>query len=407
MILPIILLLMIFIGIIVPHYKFIQYMYLCVIIITFTTFFIWPDNSFDLYRNYMITDKLASLDIFSFFSAKNSFVNAEEIVSTAAEQYRKSYPIYSFFSWLIGAGKFYQLLPASITFLTYFWGIKRIADNLKNGTSTYIAALLSFFLTLITYNYLFIVSNLRYPFVGAMFAYLTYEEIVLKQHRKLCCFFYCCLPFIHSIGFLFLAFRILLFIYNKYTKVFILLLILFSNYLLLPISRFFLKYTSGVVWVALDKYVRYNEIRSNAGTSHVSLKLSIIYILIFILILFFSKAISRSYGKYTDLIFIYIVFAFSALNQSDLFNRIEFVLLPSVIPVLQKIISIYTCENKYFNWKKNKILIGKSIIASFLIVTVINFVIACNKDYVKLSPYMSMDNFMNNGTLEDSYWNEE
>lgn len=404
MLMPVILLGMIIGGTLIPKYKFRGYMYVCVAFIAFTTFFIWPDNSFDLYRHYIIVDELRKLDIFQILHLNEFY---ETLIRREAIQYMASYPLYGLFSWSVGITKIYQLLPVLITFIVYFCGMKRIAELEKNSGQKHFSAVLCFGLILASYNYLFIISNLRHPLVGALFSYLAYEELVLHKHTVCCWVGYMCLPLIHSIGFLFIGIRVLLFFINKYTKWIIILGLMLSNHIIPIIASYVIKYVHGIIWIALDKYLRYTIYRSNTGESHVSRKLFILYLAILSIVLLFQKDLSEKYHKYCELIICSIAFAFSMTNQSELFNRMEFVILPLFFPVLQEIISTYGgYQILSVNIKRKKARIYQVTMLCLLAIITLKFGISCKKDFVILSPYISIDNFMTTGNLEEP-WNHE
>ena len=76
---------------------------------------------------------------------------------------------------------------------------------------------------------------------------------------------------------------------------------------------------------------------------HVSTKLTILYIAILVIVLFFLHSrIKEKYKTYCELIIICIVLTFSMTGQSELFNRMEFVLIPVVIPVIQELVSEFS-----------------------------------------------------------------
>ena len=103
------------------------------------------------------------------------------------------------------------------------------------------------------------------------------------------------MPLIHSIGFLLLCIRILLLFYNRWTKYLILLCLFFSNVIFLPIAKILTRFSGGIIWIAADKYLRYITDRKNVGGMHVSTKLTILYIAILVIVLFFCiHALKRS-----------------------------------------------------------------------------------------------------------------
>lgn len=139
-----------------------------------------------------------------------------------------------------------------------------------------------------------------------------------------------------------------------------------------------------------------------------STKLTILYIAILVIVLFFLHSrIKEKYKTYCELIIICIVLTFSMTGQSELFNRMEFVLIPVVIPVIQELVS----EFSGFRFLSAKARLKGARcyqlgMAFFVTILVLNFGIACKKNYSVLSPYLSINNFMNNGDMEDP-WNHE
>ena len=407
MIIVIVMLFLLLISFFIPKHKFHYYMYISIGIITFFPFFIWPDNRFDLYRHILIMDEYHNLDLFQFVNA-DKVLSQDTISGLAAASNVHSYPIYSFAMYLISKIKIYQLLPVIISFIIYVLAIKRIIYIDKNESTRYMASIICFFIVLLSYNYLFIISNLRHPLVGAIFAYTAYEELVTQKNKRLCWLVYVLMPLIHSIGFLLLCIRILLLFYNRWTKYLILLCLFFSNVIFLPIAKILTRFSSGIIWIAADKYLRYITDRKNVGGMHVSTKLTILYIAILVIVLFFLHSrIKEKYKTYCELIIICIVLTFSMTGQSELFNRMEFVLIPVVIPVIQELVS----EFSGFGFLSAKARLKGARcyqlgMAFFVAILVLNFGIACKKNYSVLSPYLSINNFMNNGDMEDP-WNHE
>lgn len=401
MLIPFFILVISFLSLFVSPHKFKHYMYISAASIAFFVFFIWPDNGFDLYRNLLIVNDMGKLNVFQLLHIDS--LPLGELLPESL-QYLESYPLYSFISWIAAKSGIYQLLPACITFIVYFLAVRRIGEISKKTNQKHFATIICFFLTLISYNYLFIISNLRYPLVGALFSYAFYNDVVEQKGKLVCYFIYIILPLIHSIGFLFIALRLMLIFYNRYTKWPIIISLLGANYIFPPIAHMILPHTSGILNMAIEKYIRYTSFRQNIGGMHVSTKLAILYLIILFIVFVFEKQLSFQYYKYCGLIICTIMFAFSMTNQSDIFNRMEFILLPLGIPIAQELISQYGgYEVFHTNFNLKKARIYQLSVLCFFMVIAMNFFIACKKDYMILEPYTSIDYFMQNGNLEDPW----
>ena len=385
----------------IPKYKLYTYINFAIIVLAFTLFFFWPDNTYDLYRHFLTLKRYSELSFFQIINIEPRNLG-KELADVAVSGYIKNYPIFSTLSWIISKIGLYQLLPVSVVWMTYYLAVKRLKFvALKNqDTSKIIISIWG--LILLSYNFVFISSNLRQPLASSIFAYAVYEEFVNKKNKMECYIIYILPCFIHSIGYLFLGMRLIFQFYNQYTKWIIYLGLLFSNKILFFVCSYVEKTNDGPLAIAADKFLRYSLYRNNNGVSHISYKLLALYSILFIIILLFQSISKKSsqYEKYSKFIICNFLFTFAMTNQSEIFNRFEFLILPLILPIIHELISEWT-GHKLFSIKtfSKKARFFQIVLVGFSLIILLNFGIASYKNYAKTTSHFSIENFMQNGDL--------
>ncbi|WP_294143623.1 hypothetical protein [uncultured Clostridium sp.] len=378
------------------------YMYIAIFALAGLALFMWPDNKYDLYRHYLTLEKYRTLNFSQVLNLTERSVGTT-ITEQAVDNYISAYPVYSTFAWFISKIGIYQLLPFLTIFIIYILPVYRIQEIAKKRRYFSRVTAILFILMLLSNNYFFMLSNIRQPLASAIFAFVLYEDLVNKRNKLFCFVAYIMVCFIHSSGYMFLGLRIVLLFYNQYTRYIIYPGIFVSHTILTIACKRVMMWGSGMLAVAAGKYIRYTTGRANIDGSHVSYKLLIMYLIVFFVVVFFVKMSSQAvlYNRYASYIFLCITFCMTMTGQSEIFNRFEFLIVPLALPLIQELLHEYS-GYKIFGIR-NGVKHGKSyllIYAIFIAVICINFGIACVKDYRIMTPYYSVFNYMNNGTLD-------
>lgn len=386
----------------VPYRKRFMYLYLSVIVLAFFAFFMWPDNDYDLYRHYLTLNKYKTLSLQQVLNIAERYVGTGTI-EWNVNSYINAYPVYSLYAWIISKIGLYQLLPFLTIVIVYGLAVYRIRSVAIQTQNYGRSVVISYIFVLICYNYVFVTSNIRQPLSNAIFAFALYEELVNRKNKAGCFVIYFMACFIHSSAYMFLGLRILLIFYNKRTRYIILPTLLTANHILPIICSELLKVRIRSISMVAEKYLNYTVMRANADGKHVSYKLMIMYIMILLVLLVFTYGSARykHYKKYCTIIMLSIFFVLSMTNQSDIFNRFEFFVIPLIIPIVQELLSEYSGQRIFsakINGKKCRYYLLMIAVFSFIAVT--NWGIACIKSYSTSTQYYSICNFMHNGSFD-------
>lgn len=387
---------------IVPYRKRFMYLYLSVFLLAFLAFFMWPDNDYDLYRHYLTLNKYKTLNLQQVLNIAERSVGTGTI-EWNVNSYINAYPVYSLYAWLISKIGLYQLLPFLTIVTVYGLAVYRIRTVAIQTQNYGRSVVISYIFVLICYNYIFVTSNIRQPLSNAIFAFALYEELVNKRNKAGCFVIYILACFIHSSAYMFLALRILLIFYHKSTRFVIITTLLTANHILPTLCNQLLKVRIRTLSMVAEKYLNYTVMRANANGKHVSYKLLIMYIMILLLLLLFTYGSTcyKHYKKYCTIIMLSIFFVLSMTNQSDIFNRFEFFVIPLIIPIVQELLCEYSGQRIFsakISEKKYKYYILMIAVFSFIAVT--NWGIACIKSYSTSTHYYSICNFMHNGSFD-------
>lgn len=202
-----------------------RYIFFCVTTLSITAFFFNPIKAWELKGNY--TDLYRFYQDLYFFRNYSYFGN--ELL------FKTDYSLIPVIRWLI---KFVAithingLLPFISSMLSYgIFGFVIYKVSEKYEVDSKKTALI-FFIFISLINYKITITNIRMP-IGMSIMFLTYYNDIFKNKRLSLCllgYIICCC--IHSVFYLFVIFRILLFLFNKYSiKILYFLLVISSMFL--------------------------------------------------------------------------------------------------------------------------------------------------------------------------------
>ena len=184
-------------------------------------------------------------------------------------------------------------------------------------------------------------SGIRNMMAVCIFHVVLFCELVEKKNRLICWSVYigCCL--IHSQVIIFLGLRCLLFLYNKFTKTIMKIILFFSLSVFTIISGDILNlfgnntFLGNIISRALYLFDLYNE----SGTQYYSdgyLKLCLfLYVVMFIVCVYsysrLNKTEQKKWSRYYDYMVILMIVTISSYSYTDLFTRFNSLVTPMFV----------------------------------------------------------------------------
>ena len=320
------------------------FLFVCLILSGIAFFFQPPDN-FDLYRHYQTLDNFRAN---GWTAVKNIY-----FFSTA--------PVYALYFYFISILPMNGFLPAITVFITYYLTFSLIYKiSLKYKVSKK-NTMMVFIFVIFGLDYLSAISGVRNILAFSIFAYCLYYDLVEEKNRILCFIVYGMMCLLHNSCVILLGFRIVMFLYNKYTKrIFQIVFFLWGifvpfivkvldsipNYYLNQISEKIKTYFVGMMF--------------NANLTLFNLGMSILILVIVVA----YKNIDEHYSKHTDYLILAVLFTIGSVKQYDVFIRMgSFLVLSSPYYILrflnhEKI----SCDKNLLKIKNLNIIVNIGII---------------------------------------------
>ncbi|PGT89046.1 EpsG family protein [Bacillus sp. AFS040349] len=184
-----------------PREKLNYYFLLISFILAIIGFFVVPNNTMDLYKHYQVLEAIR--------------ISGIEVVSN--HNYYDSLPIFRIYFYLISFLQYNGFLPAITVFITYALTFKTIYKLGIRYNVSKLGMLLAMLFFVGTFNYLGLLSGIRNMLAFSVFAYFLYIDLVEKKNSLFCWLIYILLCFFHSSTVVLVLFRLLLYLYNKFT----------------------------------------------------------------------------------------------------------------------------------------------------------------------------------------------
>lgn len=394
-------------SLIIPKKNLTQYLIVAVVMISSLFFFLWPDNAYDLYRYYLMLKHYDELSFLQAIGLKSNNLGST-ITELSVRGYVINYKVYSLFAWLISKIGLYQLLGVISCAIVYGLMCKQIINLYTNEKMRRATVVITMIFCLLCYNVINL-SMIRQALAYAVFGYVLYWDLVEQRNKVGCFIIYILLCFVHSSGIMFLGFRLLIIVYKKVSALPI-IIGFFLIYTAIPIvENLLVKLKLSFLREFLVKMVHYLVDRVVLEEQHVSLKATMLYIFLFLVLLYFMRY-SRRKKEYKDYsVFIIFIFAFCIpmVRQADIFNRFQLFLPIVFIPILMELLEeflgnkIISIKIKQHNFQP---YLGMGIILLGCVVIVTFFVATCNDSYFRAQECISLENFMKNGDMSASAW---
>lgn len=183
---------------------------LCLAIIAYRVI---PPSNQDLYRHFLLMDRLSHYSLIDMFSTKvntyNPYLFSQNLVF-----------------YIIAKTGDYNILPAVSAFFTYICIIYMITDysNRINASSIYTCIVLIFIC--FTLPFTSVISGIRYYWSVAFVLFAFYREYIENKRNILTYFIYLFAVFMHIAVLLHIAFRVLLLVYKSKRKLIINILLI-------------------------------------------------------------------------------------------------------------------------------------------------------------------------------------
>lgn len=397
-------------SLVIPKKNLIQYLIVAVVMISSLFFFFWPDNAYDLYRYYLMLKHYDTLSFLQAIGLKDNTLGST-LTELSVRGYVINYKVYSLFAWLISKVGLYQLLGVISCAIVYGLMCKQIINLYTNEKMRKATVIITMIFCLLCYNVINL-SLIRQALAYAVFAYVLYWDMV-KQENKIGCFIvYILLCLVHSTGIMLLGFRLLIIVYKKISAVPI-IIGFFLVYSAIPIvENLLVKYKLSFLREFLVKIVHYLVDRAVLDEQHVSLKATMLYIFLFLVLLYFMRYSRRKkeYKEYSVFIIFILAFCIPMVQQADIFNRFQLFLPIVFIPIIMELLEeflgnkIISIKIKQHNFQPY-FGIGLMLLGCVVIVTY--FIGTCNDSYLRAQEFFSLDNFMRNGNMYGpAYWKQ-
>ncbi len=348
-----------------------------VILLCSIFFFYTPNRAEDLYRYYQV---MASVRPDS------------NITTLLVDTYMQETPLFLIYAKILSIFP-NNVLPFVTGVISFFLYIKLLKkafsenDAYSEGYRWQIVMCLIVLLFLIRF---LDVTSIRNILATAIFSVAIYDDLV--EHKKRSIALYIITVLIHSAALMYLLIRIVLWLYGRYNKIVVLVLMLAASTLIINFSdrlaQIFL--WSPAIQSLFSRLMHYmNNGSGMVLNERYRLLYAVMYIFILAIALCYEKGfdVDKKYGKLTDFMVLLTAFTFSFINHRELFNRNRMVLIPIGLfffaQLLKQIsgsrmgsVILYNNSNK-----KNYYYMGSSLVYLFFAFSVAYFVLVTRSDY--------------------------
>lgn len=288
-----------------------------------------PNNRMDLYRHYNMLEMCRQYG-FDYIINSNDY---------------KNLPIAAIYMYVISMFKLNGFLPFITAYIVYKLSLNLVYYSGIRYNISRKSMLLTAYFFIGTSNYMGIISGIRNPLAITIFIYLLYWEIIERRYVKFCWIGYILVCFVHLSVFILLFFRILLLVYNRYSK-FLIKILIFGWSLFLPSILKIANYFNNIPIVnyIISKVNSY-DIREANAVADVKVY-TIVYSTLLITCIFIAFTYYKKYRKseknkqivkYFNMFIIFSLFVIGSISQYHLFVRMNRALALMSIPILNYI----------------------------------------------------------------------
>lgn len=283
------------------------YFFIVALIMSIISFHFDPPTDFDLYRHY---ENLENFRTYGW-----DFANSTRIFN--------SLPVYAIYFYLISLLPLNGFLPGITVFITYyllFCLIYKISKYCCNVSKIYI--MMTFIFVMFATNYVYVVSSIRNLLALSIFSYFLFIDLVEQKNKVICFMVYIMLCLFHSSISVLLAFRILIYLYKKVTKVALKLIFLFWSFFL-PIILDNINLFTGQYFNILSQKIETYSAGDRYNLNVLLYNLVLVLIVAITIYIYIKKnKYKNNYSlQYVNYISLIIIFTLGSIKQYDLFIR--------------------------------------------------------------------------------------
>ncbi len=228
-----------------------------------------------------------------------------------------------------------SLLPFISCFIFYFISgqfIRKICDRYNFSPQK---MGLTYFMFICLFNYIMVISNIRCPIASAIFAYTIYYDLTTKHKNKIYLLGYLICCGIHPLFIIFLLFRILIFITNKFTEKILYIIIFFYSSLITPLLNLLNKMTnvSYFDFLSMKTNIYFNSWDKSSNDKIIILTgiIQIIILVYFIINLWKKEKLDDGEYKLFKVTLCFLFFNVGSLFNFVIFQRTTWMLLFFII----------------------------------------------------------------------------
>ncbi len=322
-----------------------MYMILAAIGLSSLYFFYQPPVNYDLYRHYETLHSLRRYDLWAVMSGAINKYN-ESIKS-----YQQGAPVYLLYAYLISKLQVDQLLAvitAIITYIPVSSIILMAVDDLDEDIADWKLSFCFFFL-LVMLDFRGI-SGMRNTTAYALFAYVLYKDLVRNASKPLCFIAYLAIANFHNSTLILIIIRLMIEL-NRFIPKLVLMIIALAAFssvnLILPVL---LRY-AGIPMVQ-SLIVKLNAYGFGGGSKYLVFRAAVRFFQIvfcLLLCLYCKRRIpqTKRFQKYGDIILLFVMYAFGAISQYDIFARSMMFLYFAILPFLLLFLKYIVAETPF------------------------------------------------------------
>ena len=328
-------------GFVVPRKYMRMYMILASIGLSSLYFFYQPPVSYDLYRHYEALHLLRRHDLWTVMSGGLNQYNE------SIESFQQGAPVYLLYAYLISLLQVDQLLAVitgSIIYISVSSIILMAVDDLEEDIPDWKIAFCFFFL-LVVLDFRGI-SGMRNTTAYALFAYVLYKDLVRNASKPACMIAYLAIANLHNSTVVLIIIRLMVELNRYIPKIVLMVIALISfssaNLILSVLTRYA---HIPMIQALIDKMNLYGF---GGGSEYIVFRAAVRFaqiVFCLLLCLYCKRSIpqTKRFQKYGDIILLFVMYAFGAITQYDMFARsmvfLYFAILPFLLLFLQYIVA--------------------------------------------------------------------
>ena len=353
-------------GFVVPRKYMRMYMILASIGLSSLYFFYQPPVSYDLYRHYEALHLLRRHDLWTVMSGGLNQYNE------SIESFQQGAPVYLLYAYLISLLQVDQLLVIITGIIIYtstssiiLMAEEDIEDDIPDWKISFCFCFLLVMLDFRT------ISGLRYMMACALFAYVLYKDLVRNASKPFCFIAYLAIANIHNSAVILIVIRLMIEL-NRYIPKLVLMMIALAAFssinLILPVL---MRYAGiPMVQSLIDKINAYGF---GGGSEYIVFRAAVRFaqiVFCLLLCLYCKRSIpqTKRFQKYGDIILLFVMYAFGAITQYDMFARSMVFLYFAILPFLLLFLQYIVAETPFELMPPASSMVGFSEVALYFMI---------------------------------------